>query len=352
MMKCNVQFLLSIFWLVAISCAPAPEAVTPEAAPAVPLNPPHLAQLNADLGPGLNMGNALEAPFEGEWDVIIKDEYFTIMKEAGFKSVRIPIRWSAHADTMAPYAIDSVFMARVKYVVDLALETDLKVIINTHHYNPLFQDPQAHQPRLLAFWHQIGLAFKDYPMDLIFEPLNEPHEKLTPELWNEWIPVLTKEVRSTNPERTLMFGTANWGGISKLNDLVIPVEERNVIVTVHYYEPFHFTHQGASWVDGSKEWLGKTWVAGGDQSAEINEHFDLIKAYAKKYNRPIYIGEFGAFSAADSTSRAAYTAAVVQASEARGFSWSYWEFCSGFGAYDPKAEVWREDLLNALIPQD
>ncbi len=330
-----------------VACTPTPEVVEQEI-----MEPSQAFTLNKSLSPGINMGNALEAPSEGEWDVVIKDNYFSIMKEAGFNSVRIPVRWSAHADTLVPYTIDSTFLARAMYVVDLALKSDLKVIINTHHYNPLFQDPVAHQPRLLAFWHQIGIAFKDYPMDLIFEPLNEPHAELTAEVWNEWIPVLIKEVRSTNPKRTLMFGTANWGGISKLNELSIPAEEQNVIVTVHYYEPFHFTHQGASWVDGSDEWLGKTWVAGGDQAAEINEHFDLIADYAKKHNRPIYIGEFGAFSAADEDSRAAYTRAVVEASDKRGFSWSYWEFCSGFGAFDPKTEVWRDHLLNALIPQE
>ncbi|HPU43798.1 MAG TPA: hypothetical protein PLS98_06260, partial [Dictyoglomaceae bacterium] len=45
---------------------------------------------------GVNMGNALEAPKEGEWGVVIKDEYFKLIKEAGFDHVRIPIKWSAH----------------------------------------------------------------------------------------------------------------------------------------------------------------------------------------------------------------------------------------------------------------
>jgi len=57
-----------------------------------------------------------------------------------------------------------------------------------------------------------------------------------------------------------MVGTAEWGGISALSDLDIPDGEQNVIVTVHYYNPFQFTHQGAEWVDGSDAWLGRTWT--------------------------------------------------------------------------------------------
>lgn len=63
------------------------------------------------------------------------------------------------------------------------------------------------------------------------------------------------------------------------------------------------------------------------------------------------MGEFGAFSAADSASRAAWTAEVVKQSEKRGFSWAYWEFCSGFGIYDDATQTYREHLLNALIKQ-
>lgn len=308
-----------------------------------------LELLNQSLAPGINMGNALEAPSEGEWDVVIKDEYFAMFKEAGFSSVRIPIRWSAHTDTLPPYAIDAEFLARVKYVVDLALEQGLTTVINTHHYNPLFQAPEAHQARLLAIWNQVGNTFKDYPANLIFEPLNEPHAKLTPQLWNEWIPVLIEEVRSTNPDRTLMFGTANWGGVSKLDSLFIPDSEQNVIVTVHYYEPFHFTHQGASWVDGSDAWLGKTWSGTAEEMVQMEEFFSVIEGYQAKHKRPINLGEFGAFSAADSSSRALWTAAIVEQCEKRGYSWNYWEFCSGFGIYDDATQTYREHLLKALI---
>jgi endoglucanase len=36
--------------------------------------------------------------------------------------------------------------------------------------------------------------------------------------------------------------------------------------------------------------------------------------------------------------------------ERRGFAWAYWEFGSGFGAYDPEAGAWRDELLRALLP--
>ncbi len=342
----NQKMAISVLFVVLVCFSCTPPAPVEETQP---LPPTTLELLNQSLSPGINLGNALDAPAEGEWGVVIKDEYFEIIKDAGFNSVRVPVRWSAHTDTLAPFTIDSVFMARVHYVIDMALKHDLTVVVNTHHYNSLFNAPAEHLERLLAIWHQIGQSFATYPAQLVFEPLNEPHAKLTPALWNEWIPILTKELRSTNPDRTLMFGTANWGGISKLDSLVIPETEHNVIVTVHYYDPYHFTHQGASWSEGSDEWLGLTWAAEGEQLAQMGKDFDKIKAYSVKNNRPIYMGEFGAFSTVDTTSRVAWTSQVVQESEKRGFSWAYWEFCSGFGVYDSESDTYRDFLLKALI---
>jgi endoglucanase len=39
----------------------------------------------------------------------------------------------------------------------------------------------------------------------------------------------------------------------------------------------------------------------------------------------------------------------VREAEKRGFSWAYWEFGSGFGAYDREKKEWRQPLLKALM---
>src|SRR5438045_3526598 len=87
-----------------------------------------------DLRRGMNLGNALEAPGEGDWGVILKEEYFRLIKDAGFDTVRIPVRWSAHAGHRPPYSIDECFFNRVDWAVFSALETNMNVVINIHHY--------------------------------------------------------------------------------------------------------------------------------------------------------------------------------------------------------------------------
>lgn len=80
---------------------------------------------NAKIGRGINLGNALEAPAEGDWGMTLEEEYFVAIKEAGFNSVRIPIRWSTHASETPPYFIEPTFMSRVDWAIDRALANGL-----------------------------------------------------------------------------------------------------------------------------------------------------------------------------------------------------------------------------------
>ena len=227
------------------------------------------------------------------------------------------------------------------------LDNDLAIVINIHHFEEIFSDPLAFKQKLLSLWEQIARHFKDYPDDIIFEMLNEPHQKLTSEIWNEFIAEGISLIRKIDDKRTLMIGPANWNSINSLNTLEIPNDE-NLIITVHYYSPFEFTHQGASWVENSDRWMGTTWDATNTQKELIDKDIAIVKEWGIRNNRPIFIGEFGAYSKADFNSRFRWTEYMVQVMQKNEISWSYWEFCSGFGAWDQETKKWNE-LLYALI---
>jgi endoglucanase len=320
--------------------APGPP---PAAAPA------DIHDANKRLGRGINLGNALEAPKEGEWGVTLKAEYFKAIADAGFRTVRLPVKWSAHATAEPPYAIDPKFFERIDWCVDQALANKLNVIVNVHHYSEADADPDKHIPRLAGLWEQIAARYKDRPAGVYFELFNEPNTKLVEARWNAAIPELLKPVRKTNPTRPVIVGPANWNAIGALDKLEFPAGDRNLILTVHFYEPYQFTHQGAPWAKGSEKWKGTKWTGTDAEKAAVTKQFDRAAAWAKKHDRPVFLGEFGAYQEADADSRARWTRFVAREAEARGFSWAYWEFCAGFGAYDPKAAAWREPLKAALL---
>ena len=306
-------------------------------------------EINQMLGRGINFGNALEAPKEGEWGIVIEDSWFDQVKELGFNHVRIPIRWSSNTETSNPNSVSQEFITRVKHVVNKAVEQNLLVVINFHHYEELYENPVAEFARFKQLWTQVATVFKDYPNTVVFEILNEPHGNLSAEIWNSMIPDLIQIVRKDNPQRTLIIGLANYGGLSGLNVLQLP-SDSNIIVTPHYYEPFHFTHQGAEWVEGAGQWLGTTWTETKSQKEEIDTHFEQILAWSQQNNVPIYIGEFGAYSKAPDESRVAWTKYVAKKSIDLGFSFAYWEWASGFGIYNKSTKQIHIGLWKALIP--
>jgi len=311
--------------------------------------PPDAFTQNARLGRGMNLGNALEAPNEGEWGVTLKSEYFDWIKAAGFNSVRIPIRWSAHAAASAPFTLNASFLHRVDWAVAQALDHGLAVVINMHHYDEIMLDPAGHKARFLAIWEQLANHYHDYGSGLFFELLNEPNANLSPALWNQYLQEAIAVIRPTNPTRTLVIGPGFWYTLSALNSLTLPDDE-NVIVAAHYYNPFNFTHQGAEWVSGSEAWLGTRWLGSPSEQQAVVNDLNTIANWGTAHHRPMNIGEFGAYSKADMDSRARWTTFVARTAEARSISWHYWEFISGFGAYDAASNDWHYALLQALIP--
>lgn len=429
--------------------------------------------LEDPFGAGVNFGNALEAPEEGSWGVTIQESYVEAIADAGFQTVRLPVKWSGHADLTAPYTLDPVFLARVDEVVSWILERDLNVIIDLHHYDEMSDDPAAHVTRWLAIWRQVAEHYAEAPESVAFELMNEPNSALGDELWNQMVGQALAVVRETNPTRWVVVGPTGWNSIGALPGLQWPDDDR-LVVTVHYYDPFEFTHQGAEWTDPppplGRDWTGSLltpragwadwswgtqrdygstltityeggWTGfylqssqpvtgfatlalrtsrdlsllitcgpedggvpvqttagvlltlplsdcggasgvprvivqnGTDQPQDpfvlerldlvsingtlpllvseteaIGSAFGLVRAWsAANGNPPVLLGEFGAYETADMAARVRWTRAVREAAEARGFGWAYWEFGAGFGVYDPEAEVWRAELLDALL---
>ena len=300
---------------------------------------------------GINLGNMLEAPNEGDWGLTVKEEYFDRIKDAGFDFIRLPVRWNAHADNESPYTILPAFFERVDQIVNWALDRDLVIIVDFHHYEEIMQNPQGSQERYLALWRQLAGYYKDAPPNVFFELLNEPFDQLDASLWNRYLAEALAIVRESDPGREVIVGPVSWNAFDQLPTLELPKDE-HLIVTFHYYLPFHFTHQGAEWVEGSAAWLGIVWEGTDAEKAQIKKDFDAVSGWAEEHHVRILLGEFGAFYKASMDSRVRWTESVRSEAERHGFAWAYWEFASNFGLYNPHARVWRKALLNALIPKE
>lgn len=333
---------------------------------------------------GINFGDAMDAPNEGDWGWSLSASDFKTVREAGFDHVRVPMRISSHADPRPPYAIQGRFLKRIDWVIDQALSNDLAVIIDMHHYQPMMAAPRAHADRLVGLWHNLAVRYRGLPRAVVYEILNEPTDKLTAEVWNPILARAIAAVRAVDPDRILIVEGAHWASAKDLRDtLELPAGDRNLVGSFHMYAPMYFTHQGFSWMPSHYDTRGVIFPGPPSQPiapsaaarafpesqefferynsepsetnpggpAAIIEQMEMAKAFADRTGLPVYLGEFGAGINADVASRARWTRVARDEAEKRGFGWGYWDFCRNFGAYATLGFTgrWVPEIKAALV---
>jgi endoglucanase len=319
---------------------------------------PAVAPLPVQPGVALHAG---DQPFRRGVNVLGYDPYWTDaskrrfqwrhfreIRSAGFDFVRLNLQAFKHMD--AQNRLDPAWLAKLDDVVRHAQAEGLGVIIDEHDFNPCSEDLSLCREKLPAFWQQVAPRFASAPRNVAFELLNEPHEKLDAATWNAMFAQLLAEVRQSNPNRIVVVGPTSWNSLKQLPTLELPADP-NLLVTFHYYEPFHFTHQGASWAGDVKNMHGITWGTAADRAALASD-FDQVAAWSRANDRPILLGEFGAYekSGTPEDLRVAWTAAARNEAEHHGFGWAYWQFEGDFIVWDMAHNRWVEPILKALIP--
>ncbi len=308
----------------------------------------HAATDSLPVGRCVNMGNSLEAPHEGEWGgKLIDEDDFKRIADAGFNTVRIPVRWASRADDKAPYTIDPAFMKRVQSVVGFARRAGLNVILNSHHFEALHANPDtANVAQLAGMWEQIASTFKAEPTaHLWFEIENEPHDKITNKTLLATLGPALAAIRKTNPDRPVVIGGEFWSGINSLATLDLP-DDPNIVPTFHYYDPFEFTHQGADWVHPSPP-KGRVYGTAAD-AALLKRDVEKIRTYMTRTGKTPFLGEFGANGPIPLYDRVKYQASVRVAFDKVGIGMCAWGYTNTFPLYDHVTKKWVPGMRAAM----
>ncbi len=294
------------------------------------------------MGMGTNLGNTLEPPYEGDWSKVAMEYYFDDFKTAGYKNVRIPVRWDNHSGKSYPYTVDKTFMDRVEQVVDWSLSKGFVTVLNSHHDEWIMEDYDGNIERFEKIWEQIAERFKDKSENLLFEILNESHGNITDSQINDMNKRILNIIRKNNPNRIVILGSNFWNSYNTLSNLSIP-NDPNLMATFHYYDPFDFTHN----------WKG-TWGTQADMD-NMARVFDYVKNWSEKNNIPVYLGEFAVMAYADKPSRLKWYDFISDLALNRGFACSVWDngvFGSleyDMGIYNRDTRTFDTEVLNAIM---
>ena len=318
-----------------IGGAPAPPPPAPAPAPPPPAFTAAAAAVptvgtTLRLGRCVNMSDQLEAPNEGDWGRGILDSDFPNIAAKGFTAIRLPVRFSSHAMTAAPYTIDPAFMARVRHVTDTALASGLSVIVDMHHYLELFDDPAGNAARFAEMWRQIGTAFRDEPSSVYFELINEPNTNLTAaNLLAVQGPALAA-VRASNPTRPVVIDGPDWASFDSMTTTSYPADP-NIVPTFHYYDPQNFGFDTAPWMNPPT----RTTFGTAQDIADLRTMVTRIQAFIASTGRVPFAGEYGAHESKPNDQRAIYYNLVSSAFASAGVQSCAWGYTNTF-------HLWRD----------
>src|SRR5437016_1378609 len=140
---------------------------------------------NKKLGRGVNIIGY--DPIWRSWDKgRLKEQHFRLLSEAGFNSVRIDLQVFNRLSATNNFQIPQHWFEVADWAVANARSNGLMAILDLQEFIPMGKDPEGNREKFLATWRQLSVHFRSRPEDVVFEILNEPNQKLTPALWNEY----------------------------------------------------------------------------------------------------------------------------------------------------------------------
>ena len=211
------------------------------------------------------------------------------------------------------YSLDPLFLFFLDQIIDWCDELDLYLIIDNHSFDNDFNINPNIEKTLIAIWRQLSEHLKNRSDIVCYEVLNEPHG-IDDLAWGRIQGKVIDVIRSIDKNRLIVVGPANWNSFKNLS-LMPDYSDPRLIYTFHFYEPFLFTHQGASWVTPSMapvadipfphkatimprvpSELAGTWVGGAYSSyfkdsklTKIEEQINIAANFAKVRDVPISV---------------------------------------------------------------
>ncbi len=297
------------------------------------------------------------------------------IKSLGCDVIRLPINLHFMTNGEPDYTIDPLFYYFLDQITDWAEELELHLILDNHTFDPAADTDPNIGDVLVPVWTQMAEHYKERSNYLYYEVLNEPHG-ISDTIWNRIQQQVIDAIRAVDPKHTIIVGPAGWNSYYNLKNMPV-YEDENLIYTFHFYDPFLFTHQGASWTSPSMVPLSGvpfpydansmpdcpaelegTWIQGNlatyqDQGnvEYVKSLIDLAVDFQTQRNVPLFCGEFGVYIPNSNNEDRIYWYDIVRSYlEEKEIAWTIWDYKGGFGPFEKgTGELFDYDLNIPMV---
>jgi endoglucanase len=281
---------------------------------------------------------------------------FEQIKSLGCDVIRLPINLHYMTNGAPNYIIDPLFYTFLDQAVAWAEELGIHLILDNHTFDPAANTDPNVGTILEKVWKQVALHYKNHSNYIYYEVLNEPHG-ISDIAWNAIQQSVVNAIRTVDTKHTIIIGPAGWNSYNNLG-FMPQYSDNNLIYTFHFYDPFLFTHQGASWTDMTDltgmpfpyqanrmpifpPSLRGTWMESAFNNykndgtiAKVKELINIAVQFKQSRNVRIFCGEFGVYIPnTNNSDRVFWYDTVRKYLEEKGIAWTSWDYHGGFGIY-------------------
>ena len=316
----------------------------------------------ARLATGANVCLWFRFPRNGTEDHFqnyIPESEAAYMAQMGLKHVRLCVAPKVIMDA-ATGAIREERGQQLEAALARFQKAGLLVMVDIHNEDRAAELDPAWQESFVRFWGSLASRLSKFDPELtILEIINEPVFNKREEEWNTLNGRLAAAIRKNAPQHTIVTSGPNWGGIDGLKQLQL-LPDNNVVYSFHCYDPFTFTHQGATWSsEAVKPLRDVPYPSSPEAVAPLlpslaahpasqrmvekygNERWGKDKLAARfrqgiewgaRNQVPLYCGEFGVFpSHSKPEHRANWFRDFGEVLAANRIGWAVWGWDEGFG---------------------
>ncbi len=325
---------------------------------------------------GVNLTNWFQAasPRQIQFRKFTKQDFQNI-KSLGCDVIRLPINLHAMTSGTPDYTLDPLFLSFLDQAVDWSEELNIYLILDNHSFDPAVSTSPDIGNILIKVWPQLANRYKSRSDFLLYEVLNEPHG-IADNVWGSIQQSVIDAIRNEDGKHQIIVGGVNYNSYTTLANLPNYTDTK-LIYTFHFYDPFLFTHQGASWVEpsmiplsnmpfpykassmpGLPNSLKGTWIEGAYNNyaidgtvAKVKQLLDIAVNFKNSRNVPVFCGEFGVYMPNSmETDRVGWYKEVKNYLDQKGIPWTIWDYTGGFGLFEENSnELFEYDLNVPLL---
>jgi endoglucanase len=303
------------------------------------------------------------------------EQDFINVKSMGADVIRLPVRMHSMTGGAPEYVLDPLLLRYLDTAVGWAEKHQLYIIIDNHSFDPIAPTDTHIDGILLKVWAQIARRYKDRSKYVIYEILNEPHG-ISDDRWGTIQGLAIEAIRKIDTTHAIIVGGTDYNSINKLSSIP-EYSDPNLIYTFHFYDPYIFTHQGASWgspslvslagvpfpADGKRmpqipDDLKGTWIEDAlinyknDASfSRLAASLDKTVAFSRERKVPVFCGEFGVYMIqSPAKDRIIWYELITGMLERRNIARASWDYFGGFGIFNnPEGGDFRGDVNIDLV---